>query len=277
MRLAFAPAVALLALGCSAEIDSYTADAESGSTHALVSVERTEVLEGGERAQALATFMHLPADADARGVMESVGIAVALPNVGQCVRDNEPSGAYRGSVELISAGDVQLSTTDSTVGLAPHAFPTVTDVVSGLVYATRDQAAEPFPTGTNYTFKVDGELGAFSVTRPAPDALTAITVGGVPLSEAGALSASAPMDLTWSVGSPGDVLWVEVASAGGSTITCAFRDDLGAATLNADLLHGGTARLSLHRLRRAEFQAPGLARGEIRFDFAVSASVTFTP
>jgi hypothetical protein len=267
----------LAAMGCSAELEPYSADAESGSTHALVSIERSAASDGSERAQALATFVQLPAEADARAVLESVGLKPVLPALGQCVAGAATAPSYRGSVELIQAGDVNVTAAGTTTVLAPHAFPTVTDVVSGIVYTTRDQSAAPFPTATDYTLKVDGELGNISVTRRAPSELTAVTVNGMPLSEAGEISAAEPMDLTWSVGAPGDRLWVEVATADGSLTLCSFRDDLGAATIAGGSLGAGAARVALHRVRVAEFSAPGIALGELRFDFELTGSLSIVP
>ncbi len=267
----------LAALGCSAEIEPYSADAESGSTHALVSIERSSAEDGTQRAQAIATFVQLPAEADARAVLESVGLKPALPALGQCVTAGAAAPSYRGSVELIQAGEVRVSVAGTTTVLAPHAFPTVTDVVSGIVYTTRDQSAEPFPTASDYTLKVDGELGNLSVTRSAPNELSAVTVNGVPLRDAGDISAAAPMDLTWSVGAPGDLLWVEVGAADGTSTLCSFRDEEGAATIAGGSFTAGAARIALHRVRVAEFSAPGVALGELRFDFELTASLRIVP
>ena len=210
-------------------------------------------------------------------VLESVGLKTAVPAVGQCVLSAEAPASYRGHVELIQAGDVRVSAAGGTTALAPHAFPTVTDVVSGIVYTTRNQEADPFPAASDYTLKVDGELGSISVTRGAPSELTAITVNGLPLSDNIEFSASEPLDLTWSVGAPGDVVWVEVVTEDGSSSHCTFRDDLGAASIAAGSLPPGPARVALHRMRISEFSAPGLALGELRFDFEQSASVTINP
>ncbi|MBX3126981.1 MAG: hypothetical protein KF718_09705 [Polyangiaceae bacterium] len=271
-----------LALACSADLEHYTTDAESGTTHALVTVDRSILMDGSERAGALASFVQLPAEADARAVLDNVGLRLALPPVGQCRTDAGERPRYRGRVELVEAGAVSLLVGNTLTELAPHAFPTVTDVVSGVVYATRDVSAEPLPADADYTLRVDGSLGYFSVSRAAPEHLTAVTIGGVPLADVTELSVAEPMDLTWGVRGDGsvasDVVWVELANKNGTSTVCTFRDELGAATIPAGSLPGtGPTRLSLHRLRIAEFVAPAITLGELRFDFELQSSVSFVP
>lgn len=278
-------AVGLLAMGCSAELEHYTTDADTGSTHALVSVERSKTVDGAERAGAVASFVRIPAEADANALLEVVGLRRGRPPVGQCrsaqTRPTSPPLSSLGRVELVEAGDVVVTANGSETSLAPHAFPTVTDLVSGVVYTTRDLSSDPLPADEPYTVRATGigETGALTISRQAPPELEAVTLGGLPLAEVSDISLAAPVDLTWSVGAPGDVVVVELTSSDGAALAvCSFRDDTGAGTVPVGTFDvPGSGRLSLHRVRTSEFSAGDVDLGELRFDFEVAANVSFTP
>ncbi len=77
-------------------------------------------------------------------------------------------------------------------------------------------------------------------------------------------------------GSVGDMILVEISSGDGAlSNVCAFRDESGAGTVPA-VGTPGSGRIALHRVRSSRFDAPGLDFGELRFDFEVAATVTFT-
>jgi hypothetical protein len=277
--------LALAALGCSAELEQFTADAESGSTHALISVERSGVAEQPEaaRAGALAGFVRIPADVDSKALVELVGLSRPLPAVGQCrSATEEPPAASPssvGHVEFLEAGDVSIYAAEEPATLAPHAFPTVTELISGVVYTTRDRSAVPLPAATRYGIRVTGGAAVppFAIEREAPPELDSVTVGGVPLAEVSEIRLSEPVDLTWSVGAAGDLVIVELASADGTkSALCTFRDDAGAGSVAGRTLSvAGAGRLSLRRLRVIELSQSGLDAGELRFDFELAQSVTF--
>jgi hypothetical protein len=97
---------------------------------------------------------------------------------------------------------------------------------------------------------------------------------GSSLAELGALRASVPVELHWTAGASGDLVYVTLESEADSTL-CAYRDDAGRGTLpGSSVAAPGAATLSLHRLRATQFTSAGLGRGELRFDFEVSASIT---
>lgn len=282
----FAAVAALTALGCSAELEQYTADADTGSTHALVSVERSADVGQREAARAgvLAGFVQMPADIDARSLFDLVGLSRPLPAVGQC-RTRADAGSAPplssvGHVEFLEAGDVSVATVESRTALAPHAFPTVTELISGVVYTTRDRSAAPLPAGTAYVLHTSGsaDVPTLSVEREAPPELETVTIGGVPLAELHELGTSEPLDVTWAVGATSDIVLVELSSADGSSSSvCAFRDDAGAGTVPGGVFAGlGAGRVALHRVRAVSFSSAGLDVGELRFDFEIAASVTFT-
>jgi hypothetical protein len=282
--LGAATVVALAALGCSGQLEAYTADGDTGSTHALVGVERSVDLVNPDAARAgvIAGFVQIPADVDAKSLFELVGLSRAMPGVGQCRARGEtrstPPLSSIGHVEFLEAGDVSVSAADARTSLAPHAFPTVTELISGVVYTTRDRSADPLPAGTRYAVTTSGGGGvpALSIEREAPPEIEAITVGGELLSELAELVSSEPLYLTWSPGAPGDIVLVEVSSGDGAVSSaCAFRDEHGAGTVPA-LGLAGAGRIALHRVRTTSFDTSGLDLGELRFDFEVAAGVTFT-
>jgi hypothetical protein len=183
-------------------------------------------------------------------------------------------------VEFLEAGDVTLNAGGSATVLAPRTFPTVTNLVSGVVYTTRDRSAEPLPAGERYALRTEGTLAIppLSVSERAPAALDGITVGGVPLAEVSSIVTARPIDLTWNVGEAGDVVYVELSNGDGAVSTvCAFRDETGSGTVPAgahDTIGSGT--LELHRTRSREFAGAAINRGELRFDFELVTRVTFT-
>lgn len=272
---------ALTAFGCSAETADYATDADTGSTHALISIERSTAVDSDNatRAGALAGFVHTPADVDAQAVLGLVGLAQKLPSPGQCATlPGATHLASMGHVELLEAGDISVDVAGSSTTLAPRAFPTVTDRVSGVMYTTRDRS-EPLPAAAHYTVQSSGGLSVAPLTleADAPSPLDRVTAGGLPLPEVGALSTSQPVDVTWNVGKPGDLVYVELSRIDGSSSTvCSFRDDAGSGTIPAgSVAPSQNGRLSFHRLRERTFAAGDIQDVELRFDFELAANVSF--
>lgn len=278
--------VGALSLGCSAELEHYSTDADTGSSaHALVTVQRSVSVEGAApRADVLAGFVRVPADVESRSLYELLGLRAATPAVGQCREKSLAPEATRsllgiGRVELLEAGDVWVGATGSEATLAPHAFPTVTDQIAGVLYASRDRSASAFPAGGAYSVRTGGgaSMPGISITKEAPVELDTVTVGGVALAEVKELGISAPIDVTWAVGAAGDVVVAELSTPDG-LVACAFRDEVGAGTIPAGKFAGtGAGRFSLHRIRSATFRAPGVDFGELAFQFELVASVSYKP
>lgn len=276
-------------MGCSAELERYSTDADTGSsTHALVSIQRSLSVDdpGSAKAEALVGFVRVPADVESRPLYELLGLRHAVPSAGQCRvakggPESPPSLSGLGKIELLDAGDVELGAGGSAIALAPHAFPTVTDSISGVVYATRDRSSGALPSRTGYLIRTSGgsEVAAIAVQREAPSELDSVTVGGSPLAELSEVSGRDHIDVTWGVGAPGDLVLVELTTADGALgATCAFKDDAGSGTIPAGTLTAaGPGRLALHRVRAAQFSAQAVDVGEIEFDFELGTNLTFTP
>lgn len=264
----------------------YSSDADTGSTHGLITVERSQTENSIEpaRASAFAGFVRTPPGVDADAVMRLAGFGLDLPAVGQCAqvnRDRDPSVPLSplGRIEFLDAGDVTLRTANTSAALATRAFPAVTDLIAGVVYTTRDRSAEPLPAGENYALSTSGGvLRPFNVNANAPALLSGVTVGATPLAELATVATHAPLALSWNRGLPGDWVYVEFATKDSSATTrCTFRDDAGAGVVRAGTLSAsGAGELSLHRVHSETFTSGGVDAGEVRFDFEQSANVEFS-
>jgi hypothetical protein len=258
------------------------AQAEGGSTHALVTIARHAPAAAPDdaRADAFASFVRTSAGVDSAGALRVAGLGVELPAAGECRK--APQGATGSAVplarvELLEAGEVTLAAGGSVTTLAPRAFPSVTDSIAGVVYTTRDRASAPLPAASSYTFATTGSssLGPVSGEAPAPAALEGLTLGGVPLGEIEGLHAGEELRFAWLAGAPGDRVYVELDAETSSTL-CAFHDEAGQGSVPvAHAPEPGTVTLTVHRLRESTFGDVGLAHGELRFDFELSASVSF--
>jgi hypothetical protein len=272
--------VAVGALGCTVETASDPSLEEAGTTHALVTITRraSAVAPEDVRADAIASFVRLPSDADPDKVLRAAGLAVDLPAAGTCFKaTGQPRDAGSMTrVELLDAGEVTVAAGGNVTTLAPRAFPSVTDSIAGVVYTTRDRAAEPLPSALSYTVATSGAdaVGPVSADAFAPIALSGVTVLGAPLAEVRTLAARRDLELAWSPGAAGDRI-VVVLERGDSVTRCAFGDEVGRGTLPvSELPAAGTATLAVHRLRQARFTSAGIAGGELRFDFELEAPVT---
>jgi hypothetical protein len=286
--LRFAPALALsaLGLGCSVTPADYSSDADTGSTHGLITIERSQTENSSEapRAAAFAGFVRTPPEVDANAMMNLAGFGLDLPAIGQC---GEPGKERESSVplsplsrvEFLDAGDVLLKTASTSAALATRAFPAVTDLIAGVVYTTRDRTADPLPAATSYSLSTSGGvLRAVNVVANAPALLSGIMVSSTPLAELGTVSVHAPLTVAWTPGSARDLVYVELTTQDGSATTrCTFRDDAGAGSVSSGAFVGiGAGELSLHRVHSEAFTSGGVDAGEVRFDFEQSANVEFS-
>lgn len=279
--------VAAVAAACSVAPVDYSAEADAGSsTHALITVERSAILNTTEapRAAAFAGFVRTPPDVDASAMLRLAGFGLDLPALGKCAEPNRERSSSMplnplGRVEFLDAGDVTLRTNATSAPLATRALPAVTDLIAGVVYTTRDRAADPLPAATTYTLSASGGLlRAFNVNASAPAQLSSVNVGGIPLAELNTVNAHTPISFNWSPGSSRDFVYVEFTTQDGSATTrCTFRDDAGVGSVPASAFTGtGLGEISLHRVHSEPFASGSVDAGEVRFDFEQSANVEFT-
>jgi hypothetical protein len=98
------------------------------------------------------------------------------------------------------------------------------------------------------------------------------------LAQVHSIATGQPVDLTWTSGSASDVVVVQVSNTDGTAgVDCTFRDESGAGTVRAQGLGtAGSGSITLRRIRRHQFDGFGLSQGMLRFDFGVTANVSFT-
>ena len=289
----------LTAAACAVETENYVADTDRGSTHAVITVERSHnpSEQPVDKASAFAGFARVPSDMDPADVMPLVGLGETIPPVGDCsltpanmqasaILTQTPTGSGS-KVEFLSAGNVSLQTPGALTILAPRAFPTVTNFISGVVYTTRDQAATPLPAGQPYKISLSGTrtLPPIEATTRAPQALSDLFVDNTALEEVILLPRGRDLDIAWHAGGSADIFYVSIlqvtdAGPGDSRpFTCAFADSAGSGTLpfggieQAISPDAKLAALTFNRVRVAAFSAPSLQEGEVRFHFQQTVQV----
>lgn len=278
--------LALSILACSVTPESYDVDEDSGSTHAIVTITRQEAGDGAARADALAGFIRFPAATDRAIALDVAGLGVHLPEPGHCWQGQRgrpgPELSEVSAIELLEAGRVRLVADGGPPHeLAPHAFPSVGDFVSGVLYASRERSGQGLPAGERYRFEADGgAVGALDVEKAAPQVLSDVSLNGAPLEAVDVLSTEQPLDVIWSASThPADRVYLELTSTQGSKgLVCAFEDAAGAGTLSpAEFEVGETAQLTLHRLRilRTPWRDAAVDEVELRFDFSRGRLMTF--
>jgi hypothetical protein len=270
------------ALACSVEVDPEHGTADTGTTRAVVAITRSAPAASPEEAhaEAFAGFLRTPAGADAKSALGLAGLGLDLPASGECrkgARSDTHASSGLTAVQLLDAGEVTVAAGGNVTTLAPRAFPTITDSIQGVVYTTRDRAAAPLPAASAYTVAATGgsSLEAVSGFGQAPALLGNVELAGEALGSVEALPARHDLTLAWTAGSVGDRVYVEIDGAAEPTL-CTFGDEAGHGAIPAAVLPAsGAATVSVHRLRESTFADAGLAQGALRFDFELSASVTF--
>lgn len=294
MRLSGLALLPLLpaAVGCAGTVSSSGADgvdAESSTTSALVSIERTSDPTAGSRAETSARFLRVLAPSSADDALHAIGASLELPAAGTCAAIGTSASARAGSgpaqlpmVELLDVGGVTLEVGGVETHMSPRQLPDVTDVVSGVVYARGTDPAL-LPDNTRYVVRVTGTPGfePFAVSALGAGNPAQVRIAGE--DETGTLLATgATLDVSWPAGAAGssdgrdDVVYLDVRPAG---VRCTLGDESGNSTPGAaahatvsTLLLDDTGTLVLHRLHREPLRAPSVDSGEIRFDFARTIS-----
>lgn len=275
-------------VGCAAPVDGsseLSEETSASTTRALVSVERQTTIEAGStelgstvRASALARFIRIDESTNPDAVLDLVGATLELPEVGRCELrgpEADPSFTTIGEVEFLAVGDVTLGTGDEEAELAPRAFPTLTDAISGVVYTTRDQQEEALPGGVRYTVTTTGSeaLAPVEATALAPAELEGVLLDGQPLVDVDGLERADELELEWTGGTRTDRVYLVATTSPDSALICTYDDAGGRGLLPMGQLGDGPVRIELHRLRSVAFQSPSEVAGELRFDFSISADI----
>ncbi len=279
-------AVAVTASACSATVDVAEESERDGTTQAHLSVSRLRQAGDAEAsAEAIARFVFVPANMRVERGLELAGVDDTLPAAGTCVTETgqRPSRplASLSRVELIDAGEVSVQAGSHQATLAPRAFPSVTDLVSGIVYTSVDRSSGPLPAGQSYRIETTGgSVPEFSATTQAPRELDSVTVNGSPMADVDELAIGDPIDLTWTVGS--DLVYARLAfNSSGARVTCSFRDSEGVGTIPLDAMPPSITeqpgRLSVGRVRAQRLNTDAFDDGHVRFDFRTETPVKLLP
>jgi hypothetical protein len=188
--------------------------------------------------------------------------------------------ASLGPVDLVDVGQVALEGPRTRVVLAARAFPDVIDLVSGVVYTTRDPVGDPVREPGTYTFRVAGAQAFPSMTLEgrAPGTAEGFYVDGRALGSEPLALPRANVAVSWAPIVGADLVYVELASLEDGPldrVRCAFAADGSGVIPGAVLPKANLQSLAVHALHRESVVAPGLGGGEIRFDLAVSGTIRF--
>jgi hypothetical protein len=250
------------------------------------------------RAQASAHFVELPEFNQPGRVLELAGLVARLPENAACLLEDlsSPSEvpasiddlASVGRLDLLDAGEVRIFTDRASTELAPRAFPSVSDFVSGVMYTSRDQSDFPLPAGGPYTVRVTGteRVPFVEFDAEAPSAPSDIWVNETPLASLDALVWGRPVAIRWAgeaANMADSVIYVELSSElEPSRVRCLFDDQALNATIPGELTSAmlGSGQFSIHRylrraIRGAAMGVPELQSAQDEFDFSVGKSLNF--
>lgn len=285
----------LFGVGCTSQVDAYESEATSDSTHAVLKIQHVESVDGTSRGDAIAGFVKIPSGVDSGHVLRLAGLMPGLPPPGSCRERNDnkqwDTQSAFSDAELLEAEFVKLSSEAGTHDLAPHAFPTVADLLRGVVYTSRDRNAEALPAGTLYSWETraiggdeaDEKVWSIDTRQMSPETPSGVLVGEIPFAEVSELEPTPVLDFAWqSANETGDQVVVELVTAELGWI-CSFNDSEGFGSVplvtetGDDVVVDGTsARVSIHRFRTKTAENPGeLREVKMTFDFALESQWTF--
>lgn len=331
------PAVLLLAftVGCSVAVeDEGPIEGDEPQASAQSSVQGAVIVDQvatrhGARTRVSARFVRVSGGIDQAAAEQVIGAPrfdASSPLGCGPLDGEEPMASAGGSIELLDVGELLLHYLDHASGraddheptppsaalvfpLAARAFPDVGELVSGIVYTSRD-GDEAIPFGGRFAIESSGSpyLDGFTVTVDAPRPLSGVSLAS------GALRAGSTEDgvegvdelidfmvagddlaLAWDAGqlALGDRIYVDVTPSEidpqrmARTVRCVFEDDGEAAVPAALIGHrpGTVLDVEIHRHRRTvpdEVTSSGhsgsvagvaLEEAVVDFDFAVAARV----
>jgi hypothetical protein len=298
MRLLVA-IIALAATGCSATVDEPIDDGEAvGPTDATVQgtvvIESTTVLPttpSRVRSHVSARFLRV-SGLDAQSADEVVGEGTAVANAPTGCSFREPDAAAvpdEGTIELLDVGDIVVhalrsDSPDVSLPLAARAFPDVGELISGVVYTSRDEST-PLPEASTYVIETTGSpaVEGFSVQLDAPAAPEGVRLGGVDLEqpEGALLVGGESLGVSWVAGDDEtDRIVVELEPLdpsvdGAAAVSCVFTDQ-GQAIVPAaytSFVEGSEVLVVVRRYRRRGVKLPTVDEAYVDFDFAVTARV----
>jgi hypothetical protein len=157
----------------------------------------------------------------------------------------------------------------------------VGDLVSGVVYTSRDPSAQ-LPEGGSYLIETTGSalMDGFFIQVDAPSAPQGLRLAGMVADgvDEAVVAAAQPLVIGWEAGVTSDRILLEVLpvdDGGAGAFRCVFEDD-GSATVPATYLAyapGTELDVIAHRLRETTVKLPGVDEAVVEFDYAVLARI----
>ena len=178
----------------------------------------------------------------------------------------------RAFADLLDAGEVRLRTRLGSAALRRHTFPALYDNVDGVTYQGIVAGANLDRDGLVLEGRGSYEVGDFLVEARFPEIPRLRSVGGMPAgSDLGAVPIDEDLELRWSPGPADGRVYLELEAPRYdrlATLRCVARDrgraalpQQGMAEL-IELAGDGPLRLTLRRIDRVAFAAPGLHTAE---------------
>jgi hypothetical protein len=277
-KTAFVSALFVIPVACtSAGSEDAGAESSSGSL-ALLAVERS-----GDGSGEPTRLTALAKVARYRGI-DADGL---LRLLGADARELETCGAGSGlddsvihanaHVDLLSVGDIELRVGNTRQAFAPRLFPALAATAAGWFYAGSAELADASSGAEDFAMSARGEagLGRFEVAGSTPSEVRGLALGGVPIDAETVLTHVAGAELTWEPEAGSDRIEIEIF-AGGSSLSCALRDDgqfrLTAAQLEA-LEADDSASLIARRVRIAPIEMQGVESAYARIAATRSLSL----
>ncbi len=284
--------MATTTVGCSATVEDPVSGEETGVVHGAVVVERTVAADGRAASQARVSARFMRLEGIDASTAERV-VATRRFQPGEAVgcrwlATDEAAlpASASGSIEMVDVGDIVVHALDGgrDTPLVTRAFPDVGDLVSGVVYTSRDDSWLPDAEG--YLIEVAGsdEVDGFSLRLDAPEVPAAMSFDGVGLAELDAVRPGEAVELRWTPGGPSDELYVDIVPVDvndGAPYRCVLEDD-GAATFVTPGFEPGVALdVEVHRYRRVDVdrtRSAGLDLDDaiLEVDVAAATRVTVT-
>lgn len=297
MRLLVAISL-LAATGCSATVDDPVDDGEPLGTEATVQgavvIESTTALPTSParvRSHVSARFLRVSGlePQDAQRVVGASASSIVDAPTGCLFRESEvaPVSENEATIELLDVGDIMVHVLrgdlpDVSLPLAARAFPDVGELVSGVVYTSRD-ASTALPEASTYLIETTGSssVDGFSLRVDAPAAPTGVRLAGADLEEGepAIFTAGEPLSLRWLASDDeADRIVVEVepleaAVEGPSAVQCVFTDEGQAVVPGAytTFATGSEVEVVVRRYRRRPVKLPSVDEAYVDFDFAITA------
>jgi hypothetical protein len=224
---AFLWAFCVLPLGCTSTGSEDAGADPALSSLALIGLERS--VNGDAEGASLSASAKVARfrGIDGEGLLKVLGAEPReLETCGTAGALEDGALGPQAQVDLLSVGAIEVSLSDQHHSLAPRLFPALATTAAGWHYAGAAELPGPASAGDEpFVLSAAGQagLGKFELRGSTPKEVHGLACGGVPVQAGSLLSRADNVEFTWEPGSA-DRIELEIF-AGGSTLSCAARDD----------------------------------------------------